>query len=69
MAGQGVKAKLQLGVGLNHWAKSPPEYRVSGNRLIGQKGRHDLAGGVKLDYASNGFSADFSIPLDRGIQA
>ena len=44
----------------------PPEGRGFGSRLIERNVRHDLAGEVKLDYASDGFSADFSIPLDRG---
>ncbi|RZI99730.1 MAG: PAS domain-containing protein [Brevundimonas sp.] len=43
-----------------------PERRGFGSRLIERNVRHDLAGEVKLDYASDGFSADFSIPLDRG---
>jgi two-component sensor histidine kinase len=43
-----------------------PDRRGFGSRLIERNVRHDLAGEVKLDYASNGFSADFSIPLDRG---
>lgn len=45
---------------------SPPERRGFGSRLIERNVRHDLAGEVKLDYASDGFSAEFSIPLDRG---
>jgi two-component sensor histidine kinase len=45
----------------------PPERRGFGSRLIERNVRHDLAGEVKLDYASGGFCADFSIPLDRGI--
>ena len=43
-----------------------PEHRGFGSRLIERNVRHDLAGEVKLDYANDGFSADFSIPLDRG---
>jgi two-component sensor histidine kinase len=46
-----------------------PERRGFGSRLIERNVRHDLAGEVKLDYASNGFSADFSIPLDRGTHS
>ncbi|RZI99934.1 MAG: PAS domain-containing protein [Brevundimonas sp.] len=42
-----------------------PERRGFGSRLIERNVRHDLAGEVKLDYASDGFSADFSVPLDR----
>jgi len=45
---------------------SPPKRRGFGSRLIERNVRHDLAGEVKLDYASTGFSAEFSIPLDRG---
>ncbi|MGV8930213.1 MAG: sensor histidine kinase [Brevundimonas sp.] len=44
---------------------TPPERRGFGSRLIERNVRHDLAGQVKLDYAAVGFSADFSIPLDR----
>jgi PAS domain S-box-containing protein len=43
-----------------------PQRKGFGSRLIERNVRHDLAGEVKLDYASNGFSAEFSIPLDRG---
>ena len=46
-----------------------PERRGFGSRLIERNVRHDLAGEVKLDYANDGFSADFSIPLDRGINS
>ncbi|HEX8660746.1 MAG TPA: sensor histidine kinase, partial [Brevundimonas sp.] len=46
-----------------------PERRGFGSRLIERNVRHDLAGEIKLDYASNGFSADFSIPLHRGTQS
>ncbi|WP_332658403.1 HWE histidine kinase domain-containing protein [Brevundimonas sp.] len=48
---------------------SPPERRGFGSRLIERNVRHDLAGEVKLDYAGDGFSADLSIPLDRGTQS
>ncbi|KQY91736.1 sensor histidine kinase [Brevundimonas sp. Root1423] len=46
-----------------------PARRGFGSRLIERNVRHDLAGEVKLDYASEGFSADFSIPLDRGTNS
>ena len=42
-----------------------PERRGFGSRLIERNVRHDLAGEVELDYADSGFSATFSIPLDR----
>lgn len=45
---------------------SDPERRGFGSRLIERNVRHDLAGEVKLVYASDGFSAEISIPLDRG---
>lgn len=48
---------------------APPHRRGFGSRLIERNVRHDLAGEVNLDYANDGFSADFSIPLDRGINA
>ncbi|MEJ6788497.1 HWE histidine kinase domain-containing protein [Brevundimonas sp. BR2-1] len=48
---------------------TPPERRGFGSRLIERNVRHDLAGEVKLDYANDGFSADFSIPLDRGTDS
>jgi two-component sensor histidine kinase len=48
---------------------APPKRRGFGSRLIERNVRHDLAGEVKLDYASDGFSADFSIPLDRGTHS
>ena len=46
---------------------TPPARRGFGSRLIERNVRHDLAGEVKLDYASDGFSAEFSVPLDRRI--
>ena len=45
---------------------SPPARRGFGSRLIERNVRHDLAGAVELDYADTGFSAEFSVPLDRG---
>jgi two-component sensor histidine kinase len=44
---------------------TPPTRRGFGSRLIERNLRHDLAGEIKLDYASDGFSAEFSIPLVR----
>lgn len=44
---------------------SPPTHRGFGSRLIERNVRHDLAGEIKLDYANDGFSAEFYIPLDR----
>ena len=44
---------------------APPERRGFGSRLIERNVRHDLAGSVKLDYANDGFNAEFSVPLDR----
>lgn len=55
-----------------HWREqggppvSEPERRGFGSRLIERNVRHDLAGEVKLVYASDGFSAEISIPLDQG---
>lgn len=43
-----------------------PSRKGFGSRLIERNVRHDLAGEVKLDYASDGFSAEFSTPLDQG---
>ena len=48
---------------------APPDRRGFGSRLIERNVRHDLAGEVKLDYANDGFSADFSIPLHSGINS
>ena len=45
---------------------TPPARRGFGSRLIERNVRHDLAGDVKLDYATAGFSAEFSVPLDQG---
>ena len=42
-----------------------PDRKGFGSRLIERNLRHDLAGEGKLDYASDGFVATFSIPLDR----
>ena len=42
-----------------------PTRRGFGSRLIERNIRHDLAGEVKLDYATVGFSAEFMVPLDR----
>lgn len=42
-----------------------PERRGFGSRLIERNARHDLAGEVKLAYASDGFSAEFSVPLQK----
>jgi PAS domain S-box-containing protein len=44
----------------------PPTRRGFGSRLIERNVRHDLAGEVKLDYASDGFSAEIVVPLNRG---
>ncbi|HYC75545.1 MAG TPA: HWE histidine kinase domain-containing protein [Brevundimonas sp.] len=46
-------------------AASPPDRKGFGSRLIERNVRHDLAGDVELDYASDGLIATFSIPLDR----
>ena len=43
-----------------------PERKGFGSRLIERNVRHDLAGEAKLSYATNGFQAEISIPLDRG---
>lgn len=45
---------------------APPTRRGFGSRLIERNVRHDLSGAVELDYAVAGFSAEFSVPLDRG---
>ncbi|MDY6923032.1 MAG: HWE histidine kinase domain-containing protein [Pseudomonadota bacterium] len=44
---------------------APPDRKGFGSRLIERNVRHDLAGEVELDYADSGFTATFSIPLDR----
>ncbi len=46
---------------------SAPERRGFGSRLIERNVHHDLAGEVELSYASGGFAAEISIPLDRGL--
>ncbi len=46
-------------------AVAPPTRKGFGSRLIERNVHHDLAGEVKLDYASDGFVATFSIPLNR----
>ena len=47
-------------------AVTEPSRRGFGSRLIERNVRHDLAGEAKLVYASDGFNAEISIPLDRG---
>ena len=47
-------------------AVTPPERRGFGSRLIERNVQHDLAGQVELDYATDGFIAEISIPLDKG---
>ncbi len=42
-----------------------PTRRGFGSRLIERNVRHDLAGEVKLEYATSGFTAEFMVPLDR----
>ncbi|RZJ47187.1 MAG: PAS domain-containing protein [Brevundimonas sp.] len=42
-----------------------PTRRGFGSRLIERNVRHDLAGEVKVDYATSGFTAEFMVPLDR----
>lgn len=44
-----------------------PERRGFGSRLIERNVHHDLAGQVELSYATDGFVAEISIPLDRGL--
>ncbi|MDI6623537.1 MAG: HWE histidine kinase domain-containing protein [Brevundimonas sp.] len=44
---------------------APPDRKGFGSRLIERNVRHDLAGEVELDYAGDGFTATFSIPLDK----
>ena len=44
---------------------APPGRKGFGSRLIERNVRHDLAGGVELEYAGDGLVATFSIPLDR----
>ncbi len=45
-----------------------PERRGFGTRLIERNIRHDLAGTAKLSYVTIGFTAEISVPLDRGRQ-
>lgn len=47
---------------------APPTRKGFGSRLIERNVRHDLAGDAKLSYASDGFIAEISVPLDRGSQ-
>ena len=49
-------------------AVSPPTRKGFGSRLIERNVRHDLAGEAKLSYASDGFIAELSVPLDRDYQ-
>ena len=42
-----------------------PTRKGFGSRLIERNVHHDLAGEVKLDYANDGFRAEFSVPLDQ----
>jgi two-component sensor histidine kinase len=42
-----------------------PTRRGFGSRLIERNVRHDLAGEAKLTYATDGFRAEISIPLDK----
>ena len=57
---------------LLHWreidgpAPVPPIRRGFGSRLIERNVRHDLGGTIEVAYDPSGFTADFSIPLDRG---
>lgn len=44
---------------------SEPARRGFGSRLIERNVRHDLAGDAKLTYATDGFRAEISIPLDK----
>ena len=44
---------------------APPERKGFGSRLIERNVHHDLAGQVDLSYGRDGFTADFTIPLDR----
>jgi two-component sensor histidine kinase len=46
-------------------AVSAPERKGFGSRLIERNVRHDLAGEVKVDYASTGLAVEFRVPLDR----
>ncbi len=45
-----------------------PSRKGFGSRLIERNVRHDLAGDAKLSYASTGFMAELSVPLDRDSQ-
>ena len=46
-------------------AVAPPTRKGFGTRLIERNVHHDLAGTCDLGYATDGFVAAFSIPLDR----
>ena len=46
------------------WVTAPTR-RGFGSRLVERNVRHDLAGEVKLSYASDGFTAELSVPLGR----
>jgi two-component sensor histidine kinase len=45
-----------------------PTRKGFGSRLIERNVRHDLAGEAKLSYATDGFIAELSVPLDRDSQ-
>ena len=47
---------------------APPTRKGFGSRLIERNVRHDLAGEAKLSYASDGFIAELSVPLDRDTE-
>ncbi|MFC5342470.1 sensor histidine kinase [Brevundimonas staleyi] len=49
-------------------AVQPPTRKGFGSRLIERNIRHDLAGEAKLSYASDGFLAELSLPLDKDTQ-
>ena len=50
---------------LNGPPVTEPTRRGFGSRLIERNVRHDLAGEAKLTYATEGFRAEISIPLDK----
>jgi len=50
-------------------AVAPPSRRGFGSRLVERSVRHDLAGTIDTDYRIEGFTAEITVPLDRGQAA
>lgn len=50
-------------------AVAAPSRRGFGSRLVERSVRHDLAGTIDTDYRIEGFTAEITVPLDRGQAA